>query len=211
MEVFAVNRSATYVEKEGFNNDAQINIPALPFSGDKLKYIYDYPYQVNKLELLFPVFKFHGRWDELNISEFAVLKKQRLVSKGWELFWNREEDMPVDKLFHPLYYYSESDNLMEYESVTEKEKLDKITLSYLNQIVSLTKEHNIDLYFVAAPYSMSEQEAAKFHALKEYADEKEIQFFDFNDSSIIQELQLTFEDMVDYQHVNTQGALKITH
>lgn len=214
LDVFSINRDSTYISKEGFTEDAYASFSVLDFSLEKLNYIKEYPYDINYLETLFPFFKFHNRWKSLTENDVVSQPREVSVSKGWTLFWNECNDMPVDDIFEPLRFsYAENykDTERHYNDIYRKRNLDETTIEYLNKIVELTSSYNIKLCFFIAPYTMEIIEAEKFNALKEYAESFSIPVVDLNDNNMIENLQFTYGDMIDYQHVNAEGAKKITN
>ncbi len=215
LDVFSISRECTYESEDAFLSSAYSSFSVLSLSPDKIKYIMEFPYKINKLEAMFPFFKFHTRWSSLKPGDFEPQSKEVLLDKGWFLFWNVVSTMPKDSFFDPLRFsylngYSERTPALSYDEIQETNTLDPITREYLDKIVKLTRDAGIHLCFMVAPYTMELEEAQKYKAFKEYAGQVNIPVIDFNANSTIQEISLTYADMTDWQHVNTAGALKLT-
>lgn len=215
VDVYAINRESTYLSEQIFTEDTYASFGALAPSREKIEYILEYPYDVKRLEMFVPFLKFHNRWTSLTPSDFQSFPDEILLEKGWFPYWNVLTEMPSDDLFDSFrfthaYQYEEYDRGFFYNDVTDVSNLDEITLEYLDKIVELADSKNISLCFLISPYSMEPEEAEKFNALKQYARQLNIPVLDFNDNDIIEQLQLTYSDMTDYEHVNAYGAMKIT-
>lgn len=146
----------------------------------------------SKLSYYIPFLKYHGRWEELENSDF----NSRTYLKG-SIF-----DFTVYKMEEP-------------ELPTEGRDLPGNVPAYLEKIIELCKEHDIQLILYTAPYGYADESAESFAnkqsiniTLKTYCAERDIPYFDFQritDAGIDWE-----QDFRDYAHMNTNGASKIT-
>ena len=98
----------------------------------------------------------------------------------------------------------------EYMLPTEKKyRLLLSTRYYLEQIIKLCDEKGISILMVSAP-SPSNSTYEKHNALQAFADEKGIDFIDFN--LMLDEIGIDWEtDSLDYgDHVNYNGTEKLS-
>lgn len=82
-------------------------------------------------------------------------------------------------------------------------------LLYLDKIVQLAKNNNIELVFFVAPYILTPEEQQTYNALEVYAKENNIIFYNFN--SIYDEIEFDYsQDMWEQAHLNSWGAEKVS-
>lgn len=145
-----------------------------------------------KLSYYIPFLKYHGRWEELENSDF----NSKSYLKG--------------SIFDFTVYQAQEPELPE-----GGEELPETVTVYLEKIIELCKENQIELILYTAPYSYTEKEKEevldklRFNTgVWVYCEEHDIPYFDFQritDAGIDWE-----QDFRDYAHMNTNGASKIT-
>ena len=148
----------------------------------------------------FPLYNYHTRWKLLKEEDFSY-KEQLQSSKA--------------KGYAPLYRAGGINAELPYETDNgdpdiETLKLVPLMETYLSKMVDLCKERGIQLILVNVPY----QESTKSHyyAVKAYADEKEIPYYDFCAAPLYQEIDYNFQlDNQDAVHSNLSGAKKLTN
>lgn len=80
---------------------------------------------------------------------------------------------------------------------------------FLYKIIDLTQETGTELVLMAAPFVMSQEQQMRLNRVEQIANEQQIPFIDYNRLS--DEIQLDFSvDMRDYEHLNNDGAFKVT-
>lgn len=92
-------------------------------------------------------------------------------------------------------------------------ELRKEDVEYLDKMVELADEYNSVLIFWIAPFVLDEEDMGRFNALKEYAQDRNVDFINFNE--IYQYVSFDYgKDMRSEKgagsHVNNAGARKIT-
>lgn len=145
-----------------------------------------------KLSYYIPFLKYHGRWDQLENSDFNSRTYLKGSILGFEVYPMGAPELP-DKAIE----------LSEHAAL------------YLEKIIELCEEQNIELILYTAPYGYKNKEEEHFDrkqrfnlTMKTYCEEKEIPYFDFQR---ITDSGIDFaEDFRDYSHMNTYGATKIT-
>lgn len=147
------------------------------------------------LSYLFPLLRYHSRWNELTAEDFKYLFRRDIVSDSGYLMnvgVRAAENVPTGK---PLADYSFGDVCWEY--------LDKMRL--------LCEEKGTELILIKAPslypYWYDQWETQ----IEDYASEHELVYINFLE--LIDEIGLDFStDTYDYGlHLNLNGAEKLTH
>lgn len=148
----------------------------------------------------FPLYNYHTRWKLLKEEDFSY-KEQLQSSKA--------------KGYAPLYRAGGINAELPYETDNGDPSIEKLKFvplmeTYLSKMVDLCKERGIQLILVNVPY----QESTKSHyyAVKAYAEEKEIPYYDFCAAPLYQEIDYNFQlDNQDAVHSNLSGAKKLTN
>ena len=84
------------------------------------------------------------------------------------------------------------------------------SILYLDKIVELCNENNIELVFTVIPYVFNEAEYGIYKWIENYANEKNITFLNYNGEDG-ERIGIDFNtDLSDKGHVNINGALKVT-
>lgn len=103
-------------------------------------------------------------------------------------------------------------NLTDYDAkqakVADTEKLpyEDIIMKYVDKIIALCDQYDVELIFYRAPYISTENELRKANWLADYCAEKGILYLDL-------EKEVAFDhstDFMDYYHLNVAGAAKAT-
>lgn len=163
-------------------------------------------------------FPFRRNWQLL--GDFSYLKKN-LEKKSRPSY---REYAPVvnENEYYAGKGYVWSDAELKAEEITWWDKFDKLDVSrdmsfgqtYLDKITELCKEKEIELIFVTAPSLEQYLEVVGpyepvHNVVQEFADAYGVPYLDFN-IDISQELELTDRDFIDVDHLNGQGAQKVT-
>jgi|UniRef100_UPI003FEF00A1 hypothetical protein len=148
----------------------------------------------------FPLYNYHTRWKHLKEEDFSYREQlQSGKAKGYA----------------PLYRAGGIDTELPYETENEvssvgKQKFVPLMEIYLSKMVDLCREKGVQLILVNVPYRESTE--AHYYAVKEYADEKEIPYYDFCAAPLYQKVEYNFQlDNQDAVHSNLSGAKKLTN
>lgn len=172
-------------------------IDNFPISVNKAQSILDLV-EVSKSEFFVNYLLYHSRWKELKRSDYTAHKD---FNETYQLLAGTypyaNDFVPVDE--------------------SEKSELPDISLEYLKKIVDLCKETDTRLLLTVIPYradidnndtSAIEQQKI-YNRIAEYAKDWDVDYF--NGLFHIDEIGFDFmTDMVEYSHVNSSGAQKIT-
>ena len=158
----------------------------------------------NRISYLLPNIRYHERWSKLNETDFNwredVIPPSKL--KGFFLH--------MDKCGYADYVpFEAGESEIEYFCSADK--------IYLDKIVQLCRENNIDLILVKSPTLY--QTLERHNAVAEYADLNNLKFFDFNEKTLYEKIGFDYsEDMCDNSvtgdmnaHANPAGARKMTY
>ncbi len=165
----------------------------LPFSKVKLEMMND-PFFENtfedKVSILFPLLRYHDRWNRPNIYYYT--EKYLTYNMGFVISSN----------------YNPVEGKIDYMQKEKKEiELEDFNRKYLDKIVSLAKEKNIDLVLTAFPNYKS-WDNNRGDTLKKYAEEHEVKFLEMNNSDTGIDW---YKDTPDKGiHTNLFGSLKAT-
>lgn len=162
-----------------------LNMDSLSVSA-KSELITNYIYKKEWLSYYFPLFKNHNYF------------------KTWE---NPEDE--TDEIFMGycfaggIEYY---DTPQYTDNVAAMDEVDGI---YLQKIIELCQEEEIDLFVIKTPVAYDDEEHQKLNAAKQMCEAYGVDFYDMSlDTS---EWGFDFgSDMRDYFHVNASGAEKVT-
>lgn len=146
------------------------------------------------LDYLFPIFRYHSRWNDIGYEDIEYLfDKDTVTFNG---YYMRNDIKPVG-------YIPEGNKLADYNFSDN-------AYDYLDKIVALCKQNDIELLLVKAPslypYWYDEWDMQ----METYADENELLYINYLD--LIDETELDFStDTYDAGlHLNLSGATKIT-
>ena len=143
-----------------------------------------------------PLIRFHDRWSELSENDFAYFELSgHGEMKGYSLLSNHCGN---DK-YQPF----------KVESSNETAKMVPLMEEYLDKIVELCKENEIELILVKTPTTKTGIE--RYNCMSAYAQTHQIEYYDFNEESLYNEIGYHFSvDNGDSEHVNYWGAQKIS-
>ncbi len=148
-----------------------------------------------KAETYFPLFRYHDRWKNLKLHDFGGSIEYTYTNayKGY-----RFEDR-IDGVENE-----------EYMIPTDRvKKITKINRYYVNNIINLCKENNIQLILISTP-SISNWNYKKHNGIQKLADENGLTYIDLN--LMQDQLGINWEtDTRDKgDHLNYDGAVKVT-
>lgn len=198
-KVMAVEaRFLTHTDK-GFGNGNlyrnTLNMKWSQNSVDNIHYTVDLAEQSDEIKqfvfLKFPVF--HSRYNEITEEDF--------------------QPVAVDESRYNGAWTCESYETPAACGVKDRKELTEDQIGWMDKMIALAKENEIDLIFWIAPYILQEENMMEFNAMKDYANEKGIPFLNFNE--IYQEAGIDYgTDMRKENgagsHLNNFGAKKVT-
>ena len=161
-----------------------------PLSLTKIKAVYDVLSPSDpRHELLFDIILYHDRWTELTAEDFS-----RNYSK--------------------LMGYASSHEYIAYERPEYEFRIDEAAtetegVMYLEKTVEELQEKGIQVVFVHSPEVNSEEKQARINAASVTAEKYNVPLIDF---TVMKDSVVDYAtDLSDADHVNIQGATKLTH
>lgn len=153
----------------------------------------------NKLSYIFPILRFHSRWNELEANDFKKNMKDeynKVAFKG----------IPMIKTVKP--YIDKNDYMGEKGEKKEILSEDK---EYIEKMVKLCKENNIKMLWVEIPCAHS-WSLAMSNAVTELANKYGIEYIDYNLQSNRDKIGFDWtKDTYDAGgHTNIYGAEKVS-
>lgn len=140
----------------------------MKFGTTKLKAITDPVYKNSESDILsyiFPIVRYHSRWEELTDEDFRkALKNEKFAYKGMDLITDIQP-------YNEEYKYMSRDH--------SKEVIGEKCLKYLNKIINLCKEQNIELLLIEIPSAESWSKDLS-DKTEEFAKEHNLEFIDMN-------------------------------
>ena len=184
-----------YYNVEPSEEQSRISMDYMKTSKVKLEMINDKIYNntfEDKVSLIFPLLRYHSRWTELKLEEFAKLSRQYYTPiRGYLM----STQIKPNKL---------GNSYMTYES---NKKIPERYKNYLIKIIELCKKKNIKL-MIAGIQDVRVWGKTESILLKKLCDEYGVDFFDMNNM----DYGLNWlKDTTDAGgHMNIFGGMKVT-
>ena len=168
----------------------------IPFSVDKLQCVYQSVGELNAeyFSYIFPVFRYHNRWKELSKIDYTYFYQDKTnYTKGYL------ETQSVTE---------QAVRLSDYDYEGEA-WIGEANIACLDEMVQLCSKKNVELLLFKSP--KENWHRYETQAIRALADERGIQFVDYNELYHNGELELdTTADFRDGDHLNDSGAKKVS-
>lgn len=166
----------------------------MPFSTDKIRLAYASAPKGRRLGLVMRFLKYHSRWNELKREDFEY----------------RKGDMSdYSKGFYVLTSKCNNAKHTDFKAVKDSLPLSEKNKEYLEKIIALCKENDVELMLVKTPSNSTEEETRYYNAVSELAAANGLDFTDYN--MYYDEIGLDLStDFFDERHLNIYGAEKFT-
>lgn len=147
------------------------------------------------LSFFLPNVRYHERWAELTENDFMLAD----MVEGYGL-----------KGYAALGRQCGIENYVPLDGVSEEETaMPPLLETYLDKICSLCEEEDIELILTNVPFP--DADAGRFNAIRKYAQEHGLQFYDFNEKNLYEASGFSMPtDSYDGGHNNLWGAQKLT-
>jgi len=145
---------------------------------------------------VFPFYLYHTRWSELNRNDFEFYKEA-----GRGSLRGQYKKMRVHPIEIPDDFMAPTG---EVANIRENER------KYFRKMIRICKQNNIDVFFLVLP-RLSTADYSEYVAVKEFADENQVMFIDYNFPELMSEVGFNpSTDVNDPGHVNICGAQKFS-
>lgn len=177
---------------EGVTRDA---IDKMHFSYNKIQAINTSVKDVTeRLPYYFNIIKYHTRYNSLDKNDIIDgLLMKGINNKGYKAL-DSKKDILVNNN-HLI-------NIKGQKIISSK------NLEYLNKIIKLCENNNIQLIVVVSPCALNEEMNKKYNWLEEYLNSNKIQFVNYNKK--FKDLNISYGDFYDTGHLSYIGAEKIS-
>lgn len=150
-------------------------------------------------ESFIPNIRYHDRWKELHEEDFTA-----------DEIAHRSSLMGYTAAFR---YYCNIEDYAPYrpdQEGVEAAQMVPAMKEYMERIVELCREKKIRLILTLTP--STDATLPKHAAIQAFAGEQGVEFFDFNTTDVIGQMQYDFKkDNADEEHPSVWGAQKVTH
>jgi len=191
LEILMTSVNNEYME-EGVNRDA---IDKMKFSINKIQTINaSVEKHSDRISYYINFIKYHSRWNDLMKMDITSLLKSNISkTKGFT--------------------YLEGNNgtasKNDITNIKEVKKISKKNTIYLNKIIELANQNNIELILVKSPCTITEESQKYYNYIEQIAKENNIYYLNYN--LIYDEIKIDFDnDFYDSGHLNGTAAEKVT-
>ncbi len=172
----------------------QKNLEDLKTSGNKFKALDLLEDEEERFNAKFDLMLYRSRWSEIEEEEWLYpLSDHFNPTFGFTSGWPGSNDV----FERPVYYTTNQKRPIESQ------------LSYLEYIVSLAKENDIELILFKTPFYEEEEDFKTMNMLAEFAYLHEIPILDMNLD--YNKYDFKFDVDGDVWHCNVRGAIKVTN
>ncbi len=192
------------LEADMFYEGIKLNSEKINSASNKIKNLNFFPYISNQylteaIENQFPVFLLHDRWKKIAMGFLGKKEENKNDVKNSNFDHGYVFHKNIKKVF--------PNSNMDYTDAVEE--LPQDTVIYLSKITTLCKNNNIQLMIINVP-TLTSWSCARHNAVKEYADNNNIPYLDFN---MLEDYKINYKrDFRDNgNHMNYYGAKKITN
>ena len=209
IDIWGINAYDTYIDKESLFNDYLLpNLESFPFSREKLEVVNEYEH-LNIWDLTFPIVRYKDRMMDNSLEEVdfnysfreAHQFQPKYIRTEMELRFANRGYKPYD-----VYYITDYPDLQAQVDSDELLPLEEDIQKYVDKIIELCDEYDVELIFYRAPYRSNERELMKVNYFRDYCEERSITFIDLE-----KELEWDYmADFADYEHLSEDGAAKAT-
>ena len=213
VEIWGTNAYETYDSTEDIlGRFLKSNVEDIPLSIDKLEVIADYE-TLDIWEDNFALFKYKSRLLEFSLTENDF---NYSFERAYNMYNTEKEDWLYNEMENRFenngFFSNDSQDISDYAQKqatverTDVLEVEADLMKYLDKVIGLCEENNVELIFYRAPYISTENELRKKNYLEQYFEERNIPFYDL-------EREITYdytEDFEDYYHLSKKGAAKST-
>lgn len=227
IETWGINSDGTYIETEDLYNYFIELTSHFPYSEQKKMVVDDF----FDAELNPMITELDLKKDDFNKDRYAIMfpflrYKNRILDGGLsEIDFNDSYEYTEEDLLNVQFNYEITTRIKQKGflenpivsgdvlpkdfkpiATTETGEISKMNLKYIDAMIDLCNEKNVDIVFYTSPYNMQEQEVERFNALNAYLSERKVGYF-YLPKLIDYDYQ---NDFFDPTHLNIQGANKQT-
>ncbi len=197
-KLIVLNMDSAFIERKSTESNYRKTFDNMKLSLNKIKAITDPVFKNSKEDILsyiLPITRYHSRWSELNDNDFyQAFQNKRFEYKGMDL-------VATVKPYNNGYDYMEKDN--------SDEEIGENCLKYLEKMVNLCKENNIELLLIEIPSADSWSKDLS-DKVTEFANNHDVDFIDMNLNASEFGFDWTTDTSDGGDHLNVYGAEKVS-
>lgn len=209
VEIWGINPYETYDTTENIlGGYLTSNVERLPLSAEKLEVINEYD-TLDMLEMNFAISRYKDRLMDFSITDIDFnysFEATNLYSS--EYVFSEMTSRLNNRGFkvNPSEAIEDYPDYQAYIEEGESLEIEPDIMKYLEKIVVLCEEYDVELIFYRSPYISTENELRKLNYLRDFCNEHEVLFIDLEE-----DIQFDYTtDFIDYQHLSETGAMKAT-
>lgn len=147
------------------------------------------------LSYVFPVLRYHSRWDEVLEKGMESRASEFLYAKGQVYFFKARPIKPLTGKIDP--------------TAEKRTPLNSWAADYYIKAIDLCKENGAKVVLLTLPRTSWTQE--NYQAVKAFAKQNHVDYIDLNLDEALHELDFNFKkDFFDIKHLNIYGSAKAT-
>lgn len=188
-EVIFAEISGMYFDE--YTNYTDVSVGYMPYSENRLAATFFAAEPEARTGLLFPLYKYHNRWQETRPSKY---------------FFGRDDEIKDPWAGYTLLATAAPQENVQLREVNMENVNFEKNSEYIKKLEELCEKEGIKLEFFIVPscWNYSDENVEKLRGLSEYAE-----FYDFNDS--FEEMGFDLQnDFYDLLHLNIFGAVKFS-
>lgn len=197
-KLIVLNMDSAFNESQSSESNYRKTFDNMRLSNNKIKAIKDPTFKNSKEEILgyiLPIIRYHSRWSELTDTDFVeAFKNYKFSYKGMDL---TTDIVPYNNNFE----YMERDN--SNEEIGEK------CSKYLEKIIKLCKEKNIELLLIEIPSAESWSTDLSIKTA-DFAEKNNLEFIDMNLTASEFDFDWKTDTSDGGDHLNVYGAEKVS-
>ncbi len=194
-EIVCVEMWGLTFDEHAVLGNAYRNMMAMKLSRNSIELIEDYVDENEQMDYILRWPIVHTRYKEIDKYDF-ITHDYSIYGRGYPNGYN---------LATWAGYPSEA------MALTEKVALSDSNREWLEELYQLSVEEGFELIFFVAPSGISNEGQLQVNAAQEFAEERDITFFDFNRMIGNGEFSVDYrQDFTDNFHLNTWGSEKLT-
>ncbi len=172
----------------------------------------------NVSSMRFSMNKVRNVWNSVPHEEFlSYLASYPLTHDSWKRLKQGNYIESVNNIggewykgYKPSYAVTRYDMLPQLKESTKVKEASEKNRRYLDKMVMLAREHQVQLAFIVVPYEgINDEDQMLYRWAEDYAEENGILFL--NGNAKLEEIQMNpAEDYAEASHLNHSGACKFT-
>lgn len=197
-DLIVLNMDSAFNESDASESNYRKAFDNMKFGKNKINAVTDPVFkntEEQKFSYFFPITRYHSRWSELTEADFnKALKREKFAYKGMDMITDIVPN-------NDGYKYMERDH--------SKEVIGEKCSKYLEKIINLCKEKEINLLLIEIPSAESWSKDLSDKTF-EYAKEKNLEFIDMNLNGDEFGFNWKKDTCDGGDHLNVYGAEKVS-